>query len=296
MTKIHVPPIKIQGIKTKIVPYIQQIAKVDKDTTWTEPFMGSGVVGFNMQFVNKLIFGDINPFTISFYNSIKNKTITKHIARAYLEEKSERLLEKGADYYYEIREQFNNEHNPLDFLFLNRSCFNGMIRFNKYNKFNVPFCQKPNRFDKAYISKIVNQIQYIEDFLAIRDVVFVCQSFAKTIQESSENTFFYCDPPYIGRHVDYFDTWDETSEKELHDNLIEANKPFILSTWDYNQYRRNEYIDSIWAGCQKYNISHFYFIGAKESNRNSIMEALLTNYQTEIKEEPKIIQTELDID
>ena len=46
--KVYVPPIKIQGIKTKIVPLISENVWSDEDTTWIEPFMGSGVVGFNL--------------------------------------------------------------------------------------------------------------------------------------------------------------------------------------------------------------------------------------------------------
>lgn len=52
--KVYVPPIKIQGIKTKIVPLISEVAWIDKDTTWVEPFMGSGVVGFNLSHLNML--------------------------------------------------------------------------------------------------------------------------------------------------------------------------------------------------------------------------------------------------
>ena len=46
--KVYVPPLKIQGIKTKLVPLIQQTAPLSRDTVWIEPFMGSGVVGFNV--------------------------------------------------------------------------------------------------------------------------------------------------------------------------------------------------------------------------------------------------------
>lgn len=44
-----VPPIKSQGIKTKLVPWIEKNIPLDFDGTWIEPFMGTGVVGFNIQ-------------------------------------------------------------------------------------------------------------------------------------------------------------------------------------------------------------------------------------------------------
>jgi DNA adenine methylase len=170
------------------------------------------------------------------------------------------------------------EHNPLDFLFLNRSCFNGMIRFNKYNKFNVPYGHKPNRFAKAYITKIVNQVKYIEFMIHKNNWTFLCQPFEKTIASATENSFIYCDPPYIGRHVDYFDSWDEEQEKKLQECLFNSKARFMLSTWDNNKYRINPYLNTIWHGYEKITQEHFYYIGAKEDNRNSMIEALLINY------------------
>ncbi|MBQ3408622.1 MAG: Dam family site-specific DNA-(adenine-N6)-methyltransferase [Clostridia bacterium] len=275
--KVYVPPIKIQGIKTKIVPIIKQNIIIDEDTTWVEPFMGSGVVGFNIK-PNKAIFSDTNPHIINFYNQIKSGEITSYKVREFLEKEGKKLEELDEVYYYEVRNRFNENHNPLDFLFLNRSCFNGMIRFNKDYKFNVPYGHKPKRFSKAYITKIVNQVAHVEDLIKNNNWEFKCQSFEKAISEAPEKSFVYCDPPYIGRHVDYYDSWDEKSEKNLKESLQESNKKFMISTWDYNEYRKNEYIDKIWNFCNKINKEHFYFVGAKETNRMPMMEALLINY------------------
>lgn len=275
--KIYVPPLKIQGIKTKLVPTIMKNVILDYNTTWVEPFMGSGVVGFNIA-PEIAVFADCNPCIIDFYNALKSKKITSGIAREFLEQEGALLAEKDAEYYYEVRERFNRQREPLDFLFLNRSCFNGMIRFNKTNGFNVPYGHKPQRFSKAYITKIVNQIKYIEQQLSCKNWAFVCQPFYQTISEATQDSFIYCDPPYIGRHVDYYDSWDEDDEVKLKDCLIASSHRFMLSTWDHNQYRTNEYIETLWRFCHKINIEHFYHIGAKESNRNPMVEALLTNY------------------
>ncbi len=82
--KIYVPPIKIQGIKTKLVPIIKSNVEIDANTTWIEPFMGSGVVGFNIAPKNA-IFSDTNPYTIDFYNKLANKEITSYKVREFLE-------------------------------------------------------------------------------------------------------------------------------------------------------------------------------------------------------------------
>ena len=284
--KVFVPPIKIQGIKTKIVKLISDNVYLTPDSTWYEPFMGSGVVGLNIA-PNKAVFSDTNPYVIALYNSIKEKKITSQIVREFLEHEGAILREKDDEHYYFIRERFNANHNPLDFLFLNRSCFNGMIRFNRYYKFNVPYGHKPERFQKAYVTKIVNQVKRLETIFPENDWEFVCCSFEEAIARAGVNDFIYCDPPYIGRHVDYYDSWDEEQEIALHDALVASGARFMLSTWDHNKYRKNDYLDTVWQGCYKATQEHFYHVGAKEENRNSMLEALLMNYDpSQVPERP----------
>lgn len=275
--RVCVPPLKTQGIKTKLVPMIKAETLLSEKSMWIEPFMGSGVVGFNVAPQNA-IFADINPHIIDFYNQIKEGTITALRVREFLEREGERLSESDGAYYYEVRERFNQDHDPLDFLFLNRSCFNGVIRFNKSLKFNVPYGHKPQRFSKAYVTKVVNQVAWVEELLKKNNWIFCCQSFRETIEMADRQSFIYCDPPYIGRHVDFYDSWDEGMELELKQVLVMSNGKFMLSTWDHNQYRTNEYIEKIWKFCKKTTEEHFYYVGARESNRNSMTEALLTNY------------------
>lgn len=275
--KVYVPPIKIQGIKTKLVPLIRKNVIIDGNTLWIEPFMGSGVVGFNIE-PHRAIFADTNPHIINFYNQVKGGIITPYSVRAFLEQEGKRLEAGDDEYYYAVRRRFNADHNPLDFLFLNRACFNGMIRFNKYYEFNVPYGHKPQRFARAYITKIVNQVAHVSELIQRHSWDFLCQPFEQTIALAGKNAFVYCDPPYIGRHVDYYDSWDEASELTLHNALIRSGARFMLSTWNHNDYRANEYIPKIWSDCYKITREHFYHVGAKEVNRNPIVEALLTNY------------------
>ncbi|MDR2176199.1 MAG: Dam family site-specific DNA-(adenine-N6)-methyltransferase [Synergistaceae bacterium] len=287
--KIHIPPFKTQGIKSKLVPLIKENVRIDNSTLWIEPFMGSGVVGLNVA-PRKAVFADLNPHIICFYNRLKSRELNSCMVAEYLHEQGALLAERGGEHYYHVRDKFNTEHDPLDFLFLNRSCFNGMIRFNRHNEFNVPYGHKPRRFAKAYITKIVNQVRHFEKMLESNDWIFLCQSFEKTIAMADENSFVYCDPPYIGRHVDYYDNWDESREIALLKCLSKSGVRYMLSTWDFNRYRNNPYIDLIWGACNKITQEHFYFVGAKETNRNMIMEALLTNYST--REEANDIASE----
>lgn len=275
--KIFVPPIKIQGIKTKLVPTIRKNVVMNRDSVWIEPFMGSGVVGFNVQ-PERAIFADINPHLISFYTAIKEKVITPYTVRAFLEYEGQLLARYDDEHYYAVRSRFNESHDPLDFLFLNRACFNGMIRYNKDNAFNVPYGHKPQRFSKAYITKIVNQVDHVAKLLQQNDWTFLCQTFEDTIHMATPDDFIYCDPPYIGRHVDYYDRWDEQSEIALREALFRSKAHFMLSTWDHNEYRKNAYLSTVWASCHEITHEHYYFVGALESNRRPVVEALLTNY------------------
>ncbi|MCL2884293.1 MAG: Dam family site-specific DNA-(adenine-N6)-methyltransferase [Oscillospiraceae bacterium] len=286
--KIYIPPFKTQGIKTKLVPLIKAMVNIDDRITWIEPFMGSAVVGLNIA-PHNAIFADINPHVVAFYNHLKTGVITAQLVKSFLIEQGALLSEHGEKYYYAVRERFNREHNPLDFLFLNRSCFNGMIRFNKNNYYNVPYGHKPERFAKAYITKIVNQVAHFEQKLRYNNWTFLCQSFERTIALAGENAFIYCDPPYIGRHVDYYDSWNEAQEEKLKKSLLNSGAKFMLSTWDFNQYRQNPYIQSIWGEYQKITQEHFYFVGAKEENRNAMTEAILVNYSPV---EPIVMQEE----
>ncbi len=275
--RVNVPPIKSQGIKTKLVPWINSLVPADFDGVWIEPFMGTGVVGFNIAPQNAFM-ADSNPHLIDFYTAVSTKKITPAIVRQYLTEEGSTLLKLGESHYYAIRERFNQEHNPLDFLFLSRAGFNGMIRFNQKGGFNVPFCRKPERFAPAYITKIVNQVNFVSKLLKMKDFSFACQDFTNTIKQATADDIIYCDPPYIGRHVDYFSGWDEAQEFQLFEMLSNSPAKFILSTWHHNDYRENEYIHTLWNQFNILTREHFYHVGASEKNRSPMIEAIVTNF------------------
>lgn len=273
---LKIPPIKCQGIKTKLFEKIYH--KTPKEfEVWYEPFMGSGVVGFNIN-PKRAIFGDTNPYLINFYNNIKDNSINSSVVRSYLTKESEKLMSNGDLYYKEVRNRFNKEHHSLDFLFLNRSCFNGMIRFNSKGEFNVPFCKKPNRFSKAYITKICNQIDNVSKRIKQNEWIFICDTFSNIISKATDKDLIYCDPPYIDRYADYYNKWKEEDERKLFASLSKTKSKFIMSSWYHNRYRRNIYIDSLWGNFNIDTYKHFYHLGALERNRNEIAEVLISNF------------------
>ena len=286
-----VPPIKCQGIKTKLVPWIRAIAPNPISGRWIEPFMGSGVVAFNIQ-PDRVLLADSNPHIIRFYQAIQNKEVDFCSARTFLQREGTLLEKTEGEHYYTVRDRFNKHGDPMDFLFLNRAGFNGMIRFNRNGGFNVPFCRKPKRFAPAYITKICNQIKAISDILSVRSYEFLCQDFVSTILSATNNDVIYCDPPYIGRHTDYFNGWDNDHELSLNRELKDTQARFILSTWHSNDFRSNEFLSTIWSDFPCLTREHFYHVGAKEENRHPMLEALVTNYEVTYTEpvSPKVQQ------
>lgn len=278
MKKVRVPPIKSQGIKTKLVPWIASAVPENFAGRWIEPFLGTGVVALNLA-PHRALLSDLNPHLINFYQAIKDGVISAKVVKNYLETEGQLLRDQGEKHYYYVRDRFNEMADPLDFLFVNRAGFNGMIRFNKKGGFNIPFCRKPNRFTQAYVTKIVNQVAWVQDTIRVKNFEFVCQSFQSSIQSASDEDLIYCDPPYIGRHVDYFSSWDENCEKELADLLTITSAKFILSSWHHNDFRKNEFIDSHWSIFSVATRDHFYHVGGKEANRNPVVEAMITNYK-----------------
>lgn len=274
---IKVPPLKCQGIKTKLTDWIKDHSTHENNGTWIEPFMGSGVVGFNVA-PRRAVFADINPHIVNFYNAIKSGTINSGNAKEFLEREGALLQKRGEAHYYEVRERFNKNFDPFDLLFLNRSCFNGVMRFNKKGLFNVPFGHKPERFAKAYVTKITNQIKYVSQATTQYDWSFVCSDFRQIISSASQGDFIYCDPPYMGRHVDYYNSWGENEEQELYDLLKETQAKFILSTWHSNKYRSNPAIERYAYHFTILTREHFYHVGASEKNRNPMLEAIVLNY------------------
>lgn len=272
--KVAIPPIKCQGIKTKLVQFILSNIAWDGKGRWVEPFLGSGVVLFNVQPERALV-GDINPYIIKLYQMIYDGSLSSEEVRSHLMVEGEKLLLKGESYYYVIRKRFNQTGNILDFVLLNRSCFNGVMRFNNKGDFNVPFCRKPDRFRQAYITKIVNQISNIRKIMKGKDWEFYTGDWRDILRRVEADDFIYLDPPYIGRHTDYYQQWSESDAADL--ATLARNLPcgFALSMWKENKYRLNSHVDTYWHGFVERTFSHFYHVGSTENLRNPMKEALL---------------------
>ena len=269
-----IPPIKTQGIKTKILPHIAKAMEWEGNGRWVEPFLGSGVVLFNLAPARAII-SDTNPHIIEFYQSLQDGSIDSSVVRDYLEDEGRRLFRLGQDHYYDIRSRFNANPNSLDFLFINRSCFNGMIRFNKSGGFNTPFCKKNDRFRKAYITKICNQVSAVQKIINENDWEFSCLDWKLALDRVDCTDFVYADPPYINRFSDYYNCWDKNDADSLEKWLLDSSCQFVYSMWLENDYRKNDNLIKNFSDFKILEIEHFYHLGATEKLRGRMVEALV---------------------
>ena len=274
-----IPPIKIQGKKTKIVPKIMEIAdeilnELPEIDTWVEPFLGSGVVAFNCPGrIKKVIVNDINPHIIKFYKGVADGIITPDKIKEVFNTHNQNLLKDGYDYYNQIKDRFNQSFDTMDFLFLTRTGFNGVMRFNNSGKWNVPFCKLNNRLSKNVIDDLASSVDELSRLFKSKEFIFYNKSFEEVIESAPENSIFYCDPPYYGLQVQYFKGWGKEDEIRLNEML--KDKMFIYSTWLEDGIRENPMINEYWGGYEIEGKKHKYNVAEKAEKRNQVTEGLI---------------------
>jgi len=152
-----------------------------------EPFLGSGAVFFHLR-PQKAHLTDLNEDLINLYKQIRFRPLK------FSESLKTHQANHSKQYYYEIREW--EPKDKLDraarFLYLNRTCWNGLYRVNLNGKFNVPIGTK-------------NRVIFDDDnFLAVSKLLkrakISCLDFEKVIDESTYGDFLFVDPPYTVRH------------------------------------------------------------------------------------------------
>jgi len=274
--RVGVPPVKCQGIKTKLVRFIgSQIQWHETlNCRWIEPFLGSGVVAFNL-LPQRALLVDANQHIIRLYQRIQQGDIDREGVRQFLTQEGEKLAIQGEGYYYQVRDRFNQSGSSLDFLFLNRACFNGVMRFNRQGRFNVPFCRKPQRFSQSYVTKIANQVDWVARQMEGKAWEFRVADWQQTLADAQPWDFVYLDPPYLGRHTDYYNAWSVAEAEDLATKTHQLSCGFAVSMWLENQHRQNDHVPRCWSGLEVRVCQHFYHVGSREDWRGAIAEGLL---------------------
>lgn len=211
------PFVKWAGGKRQLLPQIKE--RMPKHyNTYYEPFVGGGAVLFHLHPEHAII-NDINPALIHTYKEIRDNTnIFIQTANMYDKE----LKENGKEYYYAVRDMYNDKLMQQDydtelasmFVFLNKHCFNGLYRVNGKGLFNVPY----NNSDKTSIQE--NMIYRIAKYL--QKVTIVCEDFESACLNAKEGDFVFIDSPYVPLNPTSFDSYTkERFTKEDHLRLAE---------------------------------------------------------------------------
>lgn len=244
----------------------------DKRNCYFEPFVGGGAVFFDLQPKNATI-SDLNAELITTYKVIRDdvesliKSLLKHVY--------------DKDYFLKTRAMNPVEMSDLDvasrFIYLNRTCFNGMYRVNSKGQFNVPF------------GRYKNPIICDEDNLravskALRDVEILNMDYKVAISKAKAGDFVYFDPPYYpisstSSFTSYTkDGFAEKEQVELRDTFAELSNRgcyVMLSNSD------SAFIRYIYGGLKNVTIttvSAGRAINSKAGGRGKITELVITNY------------------
>ena len=198
------PAIKWSGSKRSQSEEI--IKRFPKEiNTYYEPFVGSASVLFQLLNsdikVNNYICSDINQDLINLWNCIINNPyyLINEYKTMWNELNSIEDIEKRKEYYYIVRNRFNKNREPKDFMFLSRTCVNGLIRFNSKGEFNTPFHFSRPGIDPIKLEKIINQWS---ELLNKNNVIFICQDYTNI--NSQLGDLIYLDPPYANTKGMYY--------------------------------------------------------------------------------------------
>lgn len=261
---------------------------------YIEPFVGGGAVLIDIlqrYDVQGAYAFDINIDLINSYNIIKNNvedliTNLKQMETEYLQLEQE----ERKNYFYNKRDEYNNyrlegiEQNiqrAAQFIYLNRTCFNGLYRVNKAGKFNVPMgnYKNPTICDEENLRNLSELIQNVQ---------FQYGDYRRSMEYVTENTFVYFDPPYRPLNVtsgftsytkEDFNDDNQRELAEFYRELNEQNAKLMLSNSNpKNTNKEDTFFDNIYQG---FNIDEIYasrMINANSKGRGKISEILVTNY------------------
>jgi len=257
------PLVKWSGGKSDEIKYF--LRYIPKYKLYIEPFIGGGALYFYLNSKNNVI-NDIHTDLVNFYQQIKlgNGIEIYKLMKQYNNDEST---------YYYIRDKFvpkNDVEKAFVFFYLRKTCYRGMLRYNKKGKFNIPF----GRY-KTYNYEILLDTKY-KDLLSRtiihnNDVGHIFERY------NSNDNFVFLDPPYDSEFTDYgYCKYDRNNHLKLYEWFISTNNKCMIiigcTTFIENLYK--DYIVDSYH--KKYNFKiHSGRVG-NEINKNHL---IIINYQ-----------------
>ena len=296
------PFVKWAGGKNSLIPQITKYYPFELKNgfieRYIEPFVGGGAVLIDIlqkYEIKEAYAFDINIDLINCYNVIKNN-VEELINELDKKEKNFIALndEERQNYFYDIRAEYNSYklNDKLDvkraseFIFLNRTCFNGLYRVNKDGKFNVP-CGK---YKNPTICD-TNNLRNLSEL--IKNVIFEYGDYRKSEKYVNNNTFVYFDPPYrplsaTSGFTSYTkEDFNDDNQKELANYFYKLdlkNAKLMLSNSNPKNVNKDDnFFENIYKGFVINEVSAKRMINSNAKGRGEISELLITNYEEQLK-------------
>lgn len=288
------PFVKWVGGKTQLIDDIQKSLPADlrnkHDLTYVEPFVGGGAVLFwilqEYPNITKAVINDINAELICTYRVIRDDvesliTELSRIQSEYIPLDSEQRKE----YFLKKRNLFNSKNKSEVetaslFIFLNRTCFNGLYRVNSKGEFNVPHGKYSN-------PKICDEVTLRADSALLKNVEILCGDFAQTGKYAGNNVLYYFDPPYrpltdtsafTSYTTDGFDDAEQTRLRDFCDEIARNKSLFVASNSDpKNVDGEDKFFDKLYEMFSIKRVSAARMINSKGDGRGAISEIMITN-------------------
>lgn len=291
------PFIKWVGGKTQLLSTIENLLPSNfinlENLTYIEPFIGGGAMLFFMlqRFPNieKAVVNDLNPDLVRAYSTVKNMPESLVVALNQIQKEflSINEEENRKEFYLNIRQRFNEGNlsdidNTTYFIFLNKTCFNGLYRVNSKGQFNVPFGRYKN-------PTICDSETIYADSELLQKVEIINGDFEKTEKYVTERTFVYFDPPY--RPLDATSSFNSYAKegfnddeqirlKRYFDRLTRKKCLMMLSNSDCRgKNPKDTFFDDLY---KDYIIERVYasrFVNSNPEKRGKLTELLIRNYQ-----------------
>jgi len=288
------PFVKWVGGKTQLLEDIKKALPLDlsqrENVTYVEPFVGGGAVLFwilqEYPNITRAVINDINAELICTYRVIRTDVEALIIELRRLQAEYLPLdEEERKDYFMVQRERFNEAENTdvetaALFIFLNRTCFNGLYRVNSMGKFNVPHGRYAN-------PKICDECTLRADSALLQRVEIHCGDFAQTGRYAGNNVLYYFDPPYrpltgtaafTSYSKDGFDDAEQTRLRDFCDQIAAKNSLFVASNSDpQNVNNEDEFFDRLYRMFNIKRVSAARMINSKGDGRGAISEIMISN-------------------
>ena len=292
------PFIKWVGGKGQLLSEINKLYPVELGKNinkYAEIFLGGGAVLFDILSKYKLdevYISDKNLELINTYKSIRDNVDILIKSLKGMEEQYIPLDNKNRkDYYYKKREEYNSlkinsEVNNIEkavlFIFLNKTCFNGLYRVNKKGEFNVPMgaYKKPKICDEENLKNVS---------LTLRNVKIVYADYRKSEKFIDGKTFVYIDPPY--RPLNITSSFTSYTENDFNDKeqielaeyinvLNKKGAKIVISNSDpKNNDIDDNFFDKLYDNYNINRVKATRMLNSNASLRGAINELLITNYK-----------------